>query len=85
VYYFCLRDGFCGRYSANPERLTDYLDKLSHHIRLQPVAENPQTTSLPQKRVYFRIPNYVYYTSVSALLILFYFFLVNLASTWRPL
>lgn len=84
VYYFCLHDGFSGRYSVNPDRLANYLQKLRNHIRLQPIAEiAPAITAA--KRTYFRIPNYVYYGGVGVLLILSYFFLTFLASSWQPI
>lgn len=83
VYYFCLHDGFCGRYSVNPGRLTNYLQKLRSHISLQPIAVT--TSVIPAtKRGYFRMPTYVYYGGAGALLILSYFFLTVLASSWQP-
>lgn len=84
VYYFCLRDGFCGRYIANPERIHDYLEKLAGHIRLKPLAEDSTPPQAPARRAFFRIPNYFYYCSAGVLLLLLYVFLVNLASTWHP-
>jgi type IV/VI secretion system ImpK/VasF family protein len=84
VYYFCLRDGFCGRYSLHPDRATDYLQKLQEHIRLQPITTSP-LISASTKRSYFRIPNYSYYLGTGLVLVLIYFFLTFLASTWQPL
>lgn len=84
MYYFCLRDGFCGRYIANPERIDDYLKKLATHIRLQPVVEDSTPRVIPLRRAFFRVPNYFYYGSAGVILILVYVFLINLASTWRP-
>ncbi|PPD19705.1 MAG: hypothetical protein CTY18_02725 [Methylomonas sp.] len=84
VYYFCLRDGFCGRYIANPERINDYLDKLAGHIRVQPLADNSAAPSVASRRAFFRIPVYFYYCSAGVLLLLLYVFLLSLASTWHP-
>ena len=84
VYYFCLNDGFYGRYSAHPDRLAEYLHKLRNHIRLQPIAATSLPNPVPTKRAYFRIPDYFYYCSAGLLLILVYFFLTNLADTWQP-
>ena len=84
VYYFCLQDGFCGRYSGNPMRLNDYCILLRQHIRLQPFPISNQSTTALSKRSYFRIPNYYYWVGSIGVLIAVYFFLVNLASGWQP-
>ena len=84
VYYFCLQDGFCGRYSVNPDRVTQYLQKLQKHIRIQPItASSLKSTST--KRSYFRIPSYSYYGASLLLLVSIYFFLTFIASTWQPM
>jgi len=85
VYYFCLSDGFCGRYGINPEKLADYLQILRKHIHLQPIVATSFPLPALSKRSYFRIPNYLYYCSVGVLLVLVYCFLLYLASTWDPL
>lgn len=84
IYYFCLRDGFCGRYGGNPDRITDYMEKLHRHIALQPVAEQPSAPPVLKKWANFRVLNRVYYGGAILSLILFYFFLEFLASSWNP-
>jgi type VI protein secretion system component VasF len=84
VYYFCLRDGFCGRYSLHPDRVTDYLLKLKEHIRLQPITISPLILATT-KRSYFRIPNYSFYAGAGLLLVLIYYVLTFMASTWQPM
>jgi len=84
VYYFCLQDGFCGRYSGNPNRVVEYLEKLQKQIRLQPI-KTPILMPHSPKRSYFRIPNYSYYSGVILLMAAIYFFLTFLASTWQPI
>ena len=84
VYYFCLQDGFCGRYSLNPDRVTDYLEKLKAHIRLQPITITP-IISTSIKRSHFRIPDYSYYMCTALLLLSIYSFLTHLADTWKPI
>lgn len=84
VYYFCLNDGFYGRYSANHERIADYLQKLRKHIHLQPLETIENPDSKPARGAYFRIPDYVYYCGAGLLLMFFYFFLSDLASSWQP-
>lgn len=85
VYYFCLNDGFCGRYSVNPDMVANYLQKLRKPIVLQPIATVASAASSARKRSYFRIPNYVYYAGVGVLFIMNYWFLTFLASTWHPI
>ena len=82
VYYFCLQDGFCGRYSLNSDKVTDYLQKLKAHIRLQLITETPLILTTI-KRSYFRIPNYSYYVGTGLFLVSIYFFLNYLAKTWQ--
>ncbi len=84
VYYFCLQDGFCGRYSGNPNRVSEYLVKLQKQIRLQPI-NTPILMPNSPKRSYFRIPNYSYYSGFILLMAAIYFFLTFLASTWQPI
>lgn len=85
VYYFCLRDGFYGRYSGNPDRLADYTQRLCEHIRLQPIEATHISPPVITKRSYFRLLNYVYYGGAGLLLITVYVFLTFLANSWHPM
>lgn len=85
VYYFCLHDGFCGRYSINPDMVDTYLQKLRKHICLQPIAAIDPALPGAIKRSYFRMPNYVYYVGAAVLFIMNYWFLSFLASSWQPM
>ena len=85
VYYFCLHDGFCGRYGGNVERLSDQLKKLRPHIILQPIITITPPTPAPKKWANFRMLNRIYYGGVGLLLLLVYCFLTFLASTWHPI
>ncbi len=85
VYYFCLHDGFCGRYGGNVERLSDQLKKLRPHIILQPIVTITPPMPAPKKWANFRMLNRIYYGGVVFLLLLVYCFLTFLASTWHPI
>lgn len=84
VYYFCLQDGFCGRYGVNPDRISDYRKKLQTHIVLQSITTPAPKPPTLKKWGNFRIQNRVYYSLAVVLLILFYVFLTFMASTWQP-
>ena len=84
VYYFCLNDGFNGRYSTNQDRIDEYLQELRTHIHLQPLLADIRPFTMSARGNYFRIPTYFYYCSVGVLLLLLYFFLANLANSWQP-
>ena len=84
VYYFCLHDGFCGRYGVNPDRISDYLKKLRSHIDLQSVTTTVAEPPVLNKWANFRIRNRVYYGVAIALVVLYYFFLTFMASSWQP-
>jgi type VI protein secretion system component VasF len=83
VYLFCLNDGFCGRYTTNPERIGDYIKELHNHINLSPVTD---TVLSPTVQVgawnYYRKFSGFYYLSVCLILVLYYLLLTNLASNW---
>lgn len=84
VYYFCLNDGFCGRYSATPSKLNDWLEKLRSHCMLEPIPTVNTVPTVAKKWSNFRVLNRLYYVACGLSLILFYFFLSFLASTWQP-
>ncbi|MGZ4953769.1 MAG: DotU family type IV/VI secretion system protein [Methylobacter sp.] len=85
VYYFCLHDGFRGRYGINPDMVDNYLQKLRKHICLTPIAAIAPSLPAESKRAYFRVPNYIYYGSAGVLFILCYWFFSVLASSWQPI
>jgi type IV/VI secretion system ImpK/VasF family protein len=83
VYYFCLKDGFCGRYTGKSDSLADYMQRLSQRIRV-PSIEN-QSLIIPKRKIgrYFRLSAYFYYIGVVILLMAVYFFLTFIASFWQ--
>lgn len=85
MYYFCLHDGFCGRYGDNRTKRDEYLKKLRQHIVLPPIEETAKPSPAPKKWLNFRTLNRVYYGGVGLLLLGVYFFLNLLASTWQPI
>ncbi|MCE5335216.1 MAG: DotU family type IV/VI secretion system protein [Desulfobacteraceae bacterium] len=84
VYYFCLNDGFKGRYDSNPAKIAEYMERLKQKIpyeqpksvqRIDPdytVVETPRSPVL-------------YYVSAAAALVLVYFVLRGAAWLWNPL
>lgn len=80
VYYFCLKDGFHGRYGLSSVK-DSYLKKIEKHIFIKPISiiKIKQNT---KKRRHFRIPNYSYYCVSVVLIIIVYFFLTFLANSW---
>lgn len=84
VYYFCLNDGFRGRYSGHPDRLEVWLEKLRNHIVLQPITITVTAPEPHNKWANFRRLKRLYYGGCGLLLLLLYFLLTFLASTWDP-
>ncbi len=84
VYYFCLKDGFLGRYANNLDKINYYLEKLRPHIVLQPLPEVVESTAKPKKWAHIRILNRVYYVATAGLIIALYFLLKYLGSSWFP-
>ena len=84
IYFFCLRDGFLGRYSVYPQTIAEYIKKLSKHIVLYPLQSNATQIRTLSKRFFFRIPNYSYYLCAALLLSGVYFILLFIGSMWKP-
>lgn len=85
MFYFCLKDGFRGRYSGNSVKIAEYLQQLQKHIYLPVVDTSTSAIQEQTKGIYFRIPNSAYYGTSGVLLLLIYWFLGNLADTWQPM
>jgi type IV/VI secretion system ImpK/VasF family protein len=85
VYYLCLNDGFCGRYSNNPDKITEYKQNLRDHIQLAPIKSFDPVIPVKPGRIYFPTRNYFYYGGVAVILIMVYFLLTTLASDWQPI
>lgn len=86
VYYFCLEDGFMGRYGANPDRFADYRQRLRERIRPSAVeAEAPRWAAAAPRKAPLRLPNWVYYGAAGLLLWLAYGLLSVFARSWHPL
>lgn len=48
VFYFCLSDGFRGKYSANPLKVTEYQNKLRAKIPLPSVETQHKALEIPE-------------------------------------
>lgn len=83
VFYFCINDGFSGRYAGNIDRLEDYKQRLRERIPLCPVEEIPVIVA-PLQKAPLRIPPAVSYVLVVCLLLLVYSILVFFANAYEP-
>ena len=79
VFFFCLEDGFQGRYNRNPGKIEEYLDRLKNRI---PIRETHLSRQTQEKPVTFVVPGspLPYYAIAVILVILCYGILV--AATW---
>lgn len=88
VYYFCLSDGFRGRFVDAPSKRQEFMERLRGKIpRASVEPEAPPSslgedclTPLPQPRS----PIW-YYAGAGVLVVLFYFLLRAVAESWNPL
>jgi type IV/VI secretion system ImpK/VasF family protein len=48
VFYFCLSDGFRGKYAGNPLKITEYQNKLCAKIPLPPVEVQQKEAEAPE-------------------------------------
>jgi len=84
TYYFCLEDGFMGRYGANPDKRADYRQRLKERIRPPAVdAQAPRWTATPHQAP-LRLPNWIYYGAAGLALWVAYALLSTWARSWNP-
>jgi type IV/VI secretion system ImpK/VasF family protein len=81
VYYFCLNQGFQGRYVDNPVKISEYMKKLREKIPVVDLS-NVQTTPEETGQVTLVGSAVWYYVASAAVLVLCYLSLVVLARHW---
>jgi len=81
VYYFCLNQGFQGKYVDNPVKISEYMKKLRGKI---PVVDLATVQSASEETVQIRLVGSAiwYYLASAALLVLCYLLLVVFARHW---
>lgn len=84
VYYFCLNDGFKGRYDRNPGKIEEYKQRLRQRIPFE-TPEQAQTTDAEPVTIETKRSPAVYYVSAGAALLAFYLILMAAATFWNPL
>lgn len=85
VFYFCLSDGFKGRYSQNPKKINEYMDRLKSRIPVEDAIEaRHRTEGRPQE---VKVPGSAVPYYVAALIgtLLVYGVLVLSSWLWNPL
>ena len=63
TYYFCLNDGFKGRYIVDPDMQASYKDELLSYIHVPPISVAIRTDPTAYKPIW-RIPAWAYYVFV---------------------
>ena len=83
VYYFCLNQGFQGKYVDNPVKISEYMKKLREKI---PVVDLSKVQSTSEKAGQIRLVGSAmwYYLASAAVLVLCYLLLVVFARHWEP-
>lgn len=84
MYYFCLEDGFRGRYGANPDKLDEYRHKLREQIRPAVLEALPAQRPAAPRRAPLRLPAWAWYGVAAAILLAVYAVLNSMADSWRP-
>lgn len=80
VYYYCLHDGFEGRYADDPARIDDYKKQLEARLQLVPIAtEAPRAEPPPPELVKFP---FLYYLAAVAAITGIYFVLRLLGASY---
>jgi type IV/VI secretion system ImpK/VasF family protein len=83
VYYFCLNQGFQGKYVDNPVKISEYMKKLREKI---PVVDLSRVGSASEETGQIRLVGSAiwYYLASAAVLVLCYLLLLVLARNWDP-
>ena len=81
VYYFCLSDGFSGKYMENLSRLSSYRDEARSRISTH-ILESSPISDDKQKQALRRIPAWSYYAIAAAVVIISHFFLLSSADSY---
>jgi type IV/VI secretion system ImpK/VasF family protein len=81
VYYFCLNQGFQGRYVDNPVKINEYMKKLREKI---PVVDLASVQIAPEESGQIKLVGSAmwYYLSAAAVLVLCYFLLLAFSRHW---
>jgi len=85
IYFFCLNDGFRGRYVESGERISSYVNKLREHIRLAPIDAPLPPVSPDIADPPLKIPAYAFYGAAVFLLAVVYWLLEQMADSWYPI
>jgi type IV/VI secretion system ImpK/VasF family protein len=81
VYYFCLNQGFQGKYVDNPVKISEYMKKLREKIPVVDLS-NAQTAAAETGQVKLVGSAAWYYLASAAVLVLCYLLLVVFARHW---
>ncbi len=84
VYYFCLNDGFKGRYDRNPGKIEEYKQRLRQRIPFETPEQAQCTETEPVMIETKRSPAF-YYISAGAVLLAVYLTLMAAGAFWSPL
>lgn len=84
VYYFCLNDGFMGKYDRNPAKIHDCMQRLKQRIPIEEpkFVHSDVTESMVVEKP--RSPA-IYYIATAVALFAFYWVLMLAAWIWNPL
>jgi type IV/VI secretion system ImpK/VasF family protein len=74
IFYFCLSDGFEGRYSGNPDKLYAYRNSLRTRIPVEPI-QPPVISAAPARLAPIHIPGYAYHIGAALILLACYWVL----------
>jgi len=83
VYYFCLNQGFQGRYVDNPVKINEYMKKLREKIPVVDLS-NIEATTVETGQVTLVGSAVWYYLASAAVLVLCYFLLFAFSHYWDP-
>jgi len=83
VYYFCLNNGFRGKYIDNPVKIEEYKKKLRKKISPNKL-ENIQVLSEETSKIKEISSPAKYYILVVLTIALFYLLLYGYANSWKP-
>ena len=75
TYYYCLSDGFKGRYIFEPETQAGFMKELLSYIHVAPIPKPSLLEHQNKRRPFWKLPPWSYYVSIPIALYIIVLFL----------
>lgn len=81
IYFFCMKNGFQGRYIAMNDKINYYMDSAKARISVKLINLDSRIETQDVVPSFFKVPDIVFYFIAIGLIVMSHHFLHNIAST----